>query len=197
MLPHLLASMFYVHDFVYNGVSTINFVTWSLEMEVQFYLVAPLLGLLYLIGNTGLRRATLVALIAAAGAFTLVAAHHGGALWHWTLLNTLQYFLCGFLLADIVEGHQSQPLRSRVWDVVSLVLWPTIFLLPHTDTTIAWAPLLILPLYLAAFFGPVSNAFFRLPFVALAGGMCYSLYLMHMLIISIAFKGTRHLEVSR
>lgn len=196
MLPHLAASMFYVHNFVYNSVSTINFVTWSLEMEVQFYLLAPLLGLLYLLPNTWLRRAVLLALILAAGSFTLAAAAHGGALWHWTLLNTLHYFLTGFLLADIVEGHQTQPRRSRAWDLVSLVLWPAIFLLPHTNATMAWAPLIILPVYLAAFYGPISNAFFRLPFVALAGGMCYSLYLLHMLVISIAFKATRHLEIS-
>ncbi|MDP9039297.1 MAG: acyltransferase [Acidobacteriota bacterium] len=195
MLPHLAASMFYVHNLVYNRMSTINFVTWSLEMEVQFYLLAPLLGMLYKLRSTVLRRGTLLALILAAGGYTLVAAHHPGRLWHWTILNTLQYFLTGFLLADLVEGHQTQPFRSRAWDAVSLLLWPTIFLLPRVDATLAWAPLVILPLYLAAFFGPVSNAFFRLPFVALTGGMCYSLYLMHMLVISIAFKATRHLEV--
>ena len=47
MLPHLVASVFYVHNLVYNSVSTINFVTWSLEVEIQFYLLAPLLGMIY------------------------------------------------------------------------------------------------------------------------------------------------------
>ena len=41
----------------------------------------------------------------------------------------------------------------------------------------------------------ISNRFFRTPFVALAGGMCYSLYLMHMLIISVVFKATKHLAI--
>lgn len=195
MLPHLAASMFYVHNLVYNGVSTINFVTWSLEMEVQFYLVAPLLGLVFAIRSTALRRGVLLAGMLGAGAYTLLVARWPGALWHWTILNTLHYFLAGFLLADLVEGHQTQPRRSRVWDLLSLLLWPMIFLLPRWTATLAWMPLLIVPLYLAAFYGPASNAFFRRPFVALAGGMCYSLYLMHMLVISIVFKGTRHLAV--
>ena len=34
-----------------------------------------------------------------------------------------------------------------------------------------------------------------MPFVAIVGGMCYSYYLMHMLIISVVFKATRHLVV--
>lgn len=195
MLPHLAASMFYLHNLIYNNVSTINFVTWSLEMEVQFYLLAPLLALVYLIRSTALRRGVLLVAMLAAGEYTLLILHRAGALWHWTILNSLHYFLCGFLLADIVEGHQTQPLRSTLWDIVSLLVWPAVFLLPRWDATLAWLPLLILPLYMAAFYGPVSNAFFRQPFVALTGGMCYSLYLMHMLVISVVFKGTRHLAI--
>jgi peptidoglycan/LPS O-acetylase OafA/YrhL len=53
----------------------------------------------------------------------------------------------------------------------------------------------VLPVYLAAFYGPASNWFFRQPLVALGGGMCYSFYLMHMLIISIVFRATKHLIV--
>ncbi len=195
MLPHAAASMLYLHNFLYNGVSTINFVTWSLEIEVQFYVIAPLLGMLYLLGPTFLRRGVFAALILAGGAFSLYANSHDTLLWHWTVLAHLHYFLTGFLLAEIVEGHQTQPFRSPVWDAVSVLGWPIVFLLPRTYATVAWLPLLILPLYLAAFYGPASNRFFRRPFVALTGGMCYSIYLMHMLVISVVFKATRHLVV--
>ncbi len=113
-----------------------------------------------------------------------------------TILNYVQYFLAGFLLADIVEGHQQQPYRSIAWDAVSVLVWPIIFLLcPRVDATIAWLPFLVLPVYVAAFYGPASNWFFRRPFVALGGGMCYSFYLTHMLIISVVFKATKHLAV--
>ena len=194
MLPHLAASMFYLHNLIYRNVSTINFVTWSLEMEIQFYLLAPLLGALYLVRNTALRRSLLLALILAGGAFSLYANAHDTAIWRWTILNNLHFFLTGFLLADLVEG-QRQPWRNAAWDAVSLIGWPIVFLLPRVNPTLAWVPLLILPLYLAAFYGPASNWFFRRPFVALGGGMCYSIYLMHMLIVSIVFKATRHLAV--
>lgn len=195
MLPHLLASMLYLHNLIFLKMSTIDFVTWSLEIEIQFYLLAPLLGLVYLLHNTVARRALLLVLILAAGAFSFYGNSHQDTAWHWTILNFLHYFLAGFLLADIVEGHQQQPYRSRVWDVISIIGWPAIFLLPRVLATLAWLPLLILPLYLAAFYGPLSNRFFRTPFIALVGGMCYSYYLMHMLIISVVFKATRHLAI--
>ena len=56
MGPHLLASAFYLHNALYRSMSTINGVAWSLEVEVQFCLLAPLLAMLYRIRPAGLRR---------------------------------------------------------------------------------------------------------------------------------------------
>jgi peptidoglycan/LPS O-acetylase OafA/YrhL len=193
LLPHLAASMFYLHNLIYQKMSTIDFVTWSLEIEIQFYILVPLLGLLYRLHNTLVRRSIFTALILAGGAFSLYSDDHWETIWPWTILGYLHYFFTGFLLADILEGHQQQSRRSAAWDAISLLGWPTVFLLPKMSATLAWLPFLILPLYLAAFYGPVSNRFFRTPFVALFGGMCYSLYLIHMLVVSIVFKATRHL----
>src|ERR1700730_9322603 len=49
LLPHFFASLFYVHNLVYHEVSKILPVAWSLEVEVQFYILAPLLCCIFLI----------------------------------------------------------------------------------------------------------------------------------------------------
>src|SRR5690349_457011 len=45
LLPNLIASIFYVHNPIFGRPSDIDFVAWSLEVEIQFYILAPLLGL--------------------------------------------------------------------------------------------------------------------------------------------------------
>ncbi|MBY0308523.1 MAG: acyltransferase family protein, partial [Phycisphaerales bacterium] len=46
-LRHLLASIFYFHYYVYGEGSTINGVAWSLEIEVQFYILARVLWVVF------------------------------------------------------------------------------------------------------------------------------------------------------
>lgn len=196
LLPHLLASLFYMHSLAYRQISTINYVTWSLEVEIQFYLLVPLMAKLFAIAHTAVRRMILVAIICACGWMQLHLAT-GSVLW-LTIAAYLQYFLAGFLLADLLALPSLLLRRHLLWDLVSLLVWPTIFLLPH-DWLPAHAllPLLIVLVYLAAFFGPASNGFFRIPWVAIVGGMCYSIYLMHPLVIDVCFKFTKHLVVFR
>ena len=42
LLKHLLASLSYSHNIIYGKASIINPVAWSLEVEIQFYLLLPL-----------------------------------------------------------------------------------------------------------------------------------------------------------
>jgi peptidoglycan/LPS O-acetylase OafA/YrhL len=51
VLPHLFASLFYLHNLIFLEPSIINPVAWSLEVEVQFCLLAPLLAQLFRIRN--------------------------------------------------------------------------------------------------------------------------------------------------
>ena len=63
LFPHLLASMGYLHNVIYGSMSTINFVAWSLEIELQFYLLAPLITSIFMIRSKIGRRLLLIALI--------------------------------------------------------------------------------------------------------------------------------------
>jgi peptidoglycan/LPS O-acetylase OafA/YrhL len=182
VLP-LLAHIFYVHNF--SGLPSLNLATWSLEVEIQFYLLAPVLGYLYAISSPILRRGMMVALIAASAIFQ----HNTHGVISWSLPGQLQFFLVGFLLADL-RATRTESQIHRWWDLVSLVVWVAIFAIPN-EMTFLLLPLLILIAYLATFNGPVTRQIFRTEWIALTGGMCYSFYLMHMLVISITFKLTR------
>jgi peptidoglycan/LPS O-acetylase OafA/YrhL len=180
ILPHLAASLFYIHNLVYKVPSSINSVAWSLEIEVQFYILAPLLAMLFLIRNAVARRLVIAALMATP--FFLPFSSGWGL---FTLAGQIQYFLGGLLFADLfltVITHWKHDWR---WDLVSLAGWPAVFLL--SDRWMAlWLPFLALLLYVAAFRGVVMYAFLRNTWIAVIGGMCYTIYLWHPLAMSAA-----------
>jgi len=190
ILPHLLASMAYLHNLVFNADSTINVVAWSLEVEVQFYILVPLLAGMFAIPNTRLRRGGMVILMFA-------SALLGSQLLHTRLqasvVSYLPFFLAGFLLCDMyVTRRDWKP--SWVWDVVALSGWPLVWYLSP-----AWSyfllPFIIVALYLAAFRGRLCSALFSHPIVTDIGGMCYSLYLFHFLIISAVCRVSKPIHI--
>jgi peptidoglycan/LPS O-acetylase OafA/YrhL len=182
LIVPLLLHIVYLHNFF--SVLPINFVAWSLEVEVQFYLSVPLLGYLYAISSTIARRGIIVSLIIASAIFQHTT--HGVA--SWSLPGQLQYFLVGFLLADL-RANRTESQINRLWDLVSLAVWVSIFAIPQNATYLL--PPLMLVASLAVFNGPITRQIFRTEWIALTGGMCYSFYLMHMLVIQIMFKLTK------
>lgn len=180
---HTLASAFYVHWFAYHEMSPINAPTWTLEIEVQFYLAAPLLASVFSIRRTALRRAIL------SGATLLAAAQ---SIW-WrdeflfrTLPGQIQFFLIGFLLADLdLVAGLSSPVRRVGWDVAGLLAWaaiPTILILGGAVELAL--PAAILAAYVAAFRGRWLNRLFRTRWIVVIGGMCYTIYLYHTILIN-------------
>jgi peptidoglycan/LPS O-acetylase OafA/YrhL len=179
VLPHLLASMAYLHNLIYNSDSTINVVAWSLEVEVQFYVLVPLLAAIFGIADTRIRRGLIVLLM-------LVSALLGGQLLHTRLQTSVLYFLpffmAGFLLCDLYVTRRDWR-ASWVWDLVALCGWPLVWYLSPGWSHIL-LPFIIVLLYLAAFRGRICSTLFSNPVITDIGGMCYSLYLFHFLIIS-------------
>src|SRR5262249_35658102 len=80
---NLLWSSLYVHGFVMGVQSQINGVAWSLEIEIQFYLLMPLLALIFLVKHRWLRRAILLILAASAVAFQPVITHNLWQGWQY------------------------------------------------------------------------------------------------------------------
>jgi peptidoglycan/LPS O-acetylase OafA/YrhL len=188
MLPHLGASLIYLHSLIYRELSSINPVAWSLEVEVQFYILAPLLALVFALRSTSIRRAVIAAAILLAAIWTPWIADLNLArqdpftyIKHLSLLGNIQYFLAGFLLADFFLLVPPSTHRSRSWDAVSLFGWPVLLylLVAAPDLAFLTLPWIILALYAAVFYGPLSNRTFGSLWVASIGGMCYSIYLLH------------------
>jgi peptidoglycan/LPS O-acetylase OafA/YrhL len=185
LFPHLLASMTYTHNAIYNEFSAINFLAWSLEVEFQFYALAPLLVLLFRVRSLPLRRGLLLALIVLFGlaANDLAAA---GLLPRLALVYYIAYFFAGFLLADVyVNDWREKPPTRPAFDLVSLASWGTIALcLYRPDDYRALLPMLVFGAYWGAFRGTVSSWFFSQPIIHIIGGMCYTLYLYHFYVVS-------------
>ncbi len=181
LLPHLLASMGYVHNISYGSMSAINIVAWSLEVEIQFYILAPLITSIFMISSKTYRRALLVVIIAA---FSSINYFH--AIGGLSVLSNAQYFLTGFLLVDVYLTDWNQnPEKTATWDLVSILTWGTICALMFQG--VVGKAFIVVPMfvaYYAAFKGTWSNKFFCQPTIYTIGGMCYTIYLYHFIAIS-------------
>jgi peptidoglycan/LPS O-acetylase OafA/YrhL len=188
LLPHFLASSLYLHNFVYWAPSEINIVAWSLEIEVQFYVLAPILALVFKLGNRLLRLALLFAAIAGFASMSGYGASH--PIINLSLLGNGQYFLAGFLLAEVIAADGiSSPSASR-WDWIGGLAWGTFFwsLGSRSPLYSFVSPFLMAMMYLAVMRSLVFKWLFTRSVIVVAGGMCYSIYLVHnYLIASLGF----------
>lgn len=179
LFPNLMASIFYVHNLVYGMPSVINFVAWSLEIEIQFYILAPVLALVFVIGNAGVRRAALCVLLVLATGISTLGARNSAI--QFSLLGYAQYFLAGFLLTEFYLFGGEKRQGNWLWDLVSAAGWAMLLaLLVRGGAPIVWiGPWLILALYIAAFHGVAMNRLVTNVWITTIGGMCYSIYLLH------------------
>jgi len=198
-LPHFLASVFYAHNAIYQDMSFINHVAWTLEIEVQFYILAPLLCVVFAVRNLWLRRLIVAAAIMASA---WQSNYYFSDAMNRTIAGQLRYFLLGLLLADFyILEWKGKPAKTFIWDAIGLTAWATIpFLLADWrayEGTMDWLgrsrnfllPGVLLLAYVAAFRGRVVNKFFSFSWIAAFGGMCYSIYLYHVTVMWLLLLG--------
>lgn len=182
MAPHLGASLLYLHNLIYGYSSVIYPAAWSLEIEVQFYILAPLLATIYTIKSTTLRQLLLIGLIIGTAVLSALLIVSGSRV-SYSILNYFQYFLAGFLLCDLYLTGNYLSISSWLWDAVG-ILSLLLILLSNGIFAAVIAPLAMISLYLSGFHGKLVRMFFSLPAITIIGGMCYSLYLTHMLALT-------------
>ena len=191
-LTHIGASLAYVNAFVFGAHPYPNNVLWSLEVEVQFYLLAPWLVKIFFVQNAWRRRA-LIAVTAALFPY-LAGWIGGGNYWAWSsLLGNLQYFLAGFLLADFyLAGGLAA--RDYNWDAVFLFAGAAMVFIGNGGGGGFLIPWLILAACVAAFRGRIIARLLGNRWLTTIGGMCYTIYLYHWFMISLLYRGTIALQ---
>ncbi|HUI64594.1 MAG TPA: acyltransferase [Bacteroidota bacterium] len=193
LLPHLGASLVYSHNLLFQSENPINNVAWSLEIEVQFYLLVPILSRIFMLRSKITRRSIIVAAIGAS-ALTEWLFIGPESPMYLTIIRFLHFFLIGFLLADLyLLNWHGRAQKSLRWDLVSLLGWPALFVLwnspwlsktlfPHGHLPVLGAllfPPLAFFLYQAVFRGVITNRIMTNLWITTIGGMCYTIYLFH------------------
>jgi len=191
LIPSLFYSLFYVHTIVLPGeFPYINPVTWSLEVEVQYYILAPfIVGAICLLKDKVKRRMLTLVLILAFATLSWMIDIYWGMRFD-SLASFLHYFLAGILLCDIFLLDREALEMQRGWPMflVGLILLVPILTVDHSMSRMLWlrmlSPLMILAFYLIVFGNRWWNRIFSLNGLTLIGGMCYTIYLLHYILIA-------------
>lgn len=189
----LLASLIYSHNLIFDWASYLLPVAWSLELEVHFYLLAPLLFLCLKLPLL-LRRTLLIVIVLA---LPWIQAPH--FTWTYYLFYYIQYFLTGIILADFYLMRPHANTNSWLFTFAGVLLFAILLVYPHIQTHLildetykiwyaTFFPVVIGLFYYIVLTNDFWKRVFSLKWVSIIGGMCYSIYLVHQPILSVLMK---------
>jgi peptidoglycan/LPS O-acetylase OafA/YrhL len=106
---------------------------------------------------------------------------------YYSLVSALPFFMAGIFLADLYASGAIRRSRSLMWDgiaVIGLAAFLYCQIIQAAYRFFWLSPLMIMMVVVGGIKGHVTNRFLRFRPVTLIGGMCYSIYLWHIPILS-------------
>lgn len=192
------ASIVYLHGLIFAASPRFNPPLWALEIEIQFYILGPAIILAYLSLRTPAVRACVgVTAILAALVFQAVLVPIVG--WHYSLAAYLFPFLLGIAASDWAAHTRPFERPPAAWADVALAVGLALFFASFTlfyvkfetdgrTLVLAARAAGILMIYLAAARGNIGRRLGGNRWIALVGGACYSICLLHVPLLQIATR---------
>ena len=186
LLGPMLATMTYTHNWVYGQLSLINGVAWSLEIEVQFYILAPILLRAYFRNTQSLRRVVLGVVMGLMILAKSLVPVEGSLALRLGLAYHLDHFLAGIFVADLFRfSWNEQPLKFWRYDILAALCLIVAFGSQQYGDLRNLLSVLTVGIMVGAMRGPIFSQWLSLQPVTVIGGMCYSIYLYHFFVISL------------
>lgn len=183
-----LSSIFYSHNFIFGTSPKLNAVAWSLEIEIQFYIFAPLMAYIFSVRSLSIRRLSifLIAIL-----FIFINHFNFSPFSFVSLVNYFQYFLVGFLLVDLYVSDSTLLPKTKFDYLIGLFFFLIIWLFDDGDfksnlQKFTWELIQLISIFFLYYYILFHKIFSFLSFKLITniGGMCYSIYLLHYPIIS-------------
>jgi peptidoglycan/LPS O-acetylase OafA/YrhL len=184
-----LASLIYSHNIIYSFSPLLNAVAWSLEIEIQFYILTPIITSIFLISSVYLRRIITVLLIL----FFLIINHFDLIDYEFvSLINYIQYFLLGYLLSDLYLTKSFFIPKTKIDTILCGFFLIIIWVYNENDFSLnyhkfLWELFQLISIFFIFYYILFKKVFklFSSAIITNLGGMCYSIYLLHYPIISL------------
>jgi peptidoglycan/LPS O-acetylase OafA/YrhL len=192
---NFMASLVYMHGFIFGEPSKINPVTWSLETEFQFYVLMPLfMWFLFKNKHVVFSIVSLITLSLLAYFSKATIINLDIKFLSHSLLVHLGNFLTGILFA-LIYYKQSNWMKQKNWvyDLIGVFAILLLFKFYKPQAYIINSMLFnlaILLLFIGVFKGKMMNYIFTRKFIYTIGGMCYSIYLIHYVILHLMLPQT-------
>lgn len=177
LFPNYLASLFYLHKIIYHYNPEINIVLWTLEIEVQFYVLAPFFSLVLFKMPKWIRRVVMLTIVIFWQSLPQLFPMQ-------TLYNFFNFFMIGFLAADLYLEYKDKIKPSYIYDVICI---PTLIIYWQGTLWMQFHWLYILIFLALTPYSKIWLYIMERRFMIIVGGMCYSFYMLHHKIIYVVF----------